>query len=125
MALLLKGFDLLGTLREARVTVPSNFTDNSAPGLPILIERAQLEYVIGAALIAGSATDAPRADVADLLDTMLLYIPSAPLRQMLGHIERSKVGDRDATLRDLMRRLRAELDTRGATSFRRDADKER
>ncbi len=52
-------------------------------------------------------TEIESKDYDDLLRRFLVYLPPAPARQLFEEIRLSKVGDKDAALRDHMVALKA------------------
>ena len=56
-------------------------------------------------------------DTKELLNLILIYLPSALARQLLGDIYRSKAYEHDRNLRVIVWRLIEALDQRGPTSY--------
>lgn len=63
--------------------------------------------------------DAPtKDDVAEILRIVRLHLPSAPARQMLAELSRTKLADRQPVVREACARLVAALDAETGTDWR-------
>ena len=58
-------------------------------------------------------------DTDELLGLILIYLPSAPARQLLGDLARSRAAEANTSLRETLRRLITALDARGVTNYQR------
>lgn len=56
-------------------------------------------------------------DTEEVLNLILLYLPSAPARQLLGDLQRSKAALHNASLRETIERLIVALERRGPTNY--------
>jgi hypothetical protein len=54
----------------------------------------------------------------ELLGLLLIYVPSAPARQLLGDWQRSRASLHDAHLKAVVESLIVALEQRGPTSYR-------
>lgn len=63
----------------------------------------------------------PLRDVEEVVSLLLIYLPTAPAKQLLGDLERSRAAEHDASFKETVRRLGAELAerTRGDYSYTR------
>ena len=60
--------------------------------------------------IAGKEWAVLERDVDELVDLLLIYVPSAPAKQLLGDLYRSKAADNNGAFKETVRRLQRRLD---------------